>query len=178
MTGPITDYAVPVSEDTVRIERSLPGPIERVWDYLTQSDKRATWLARGPMDMAEGGKVELTWFNSTLSAQNEPPPEEYSKSEGHSMTGRVLACDPPHLLSFTWNGETSESVVTFELSQRGGRVHLVLTHSRLASRGAKLSVSGGWHAHLDILDDVLSDKPARPFWSNHTRLKAEYENRL
>ncbi len=178
MTDTMTGYATPLSEDTVRIERSLPGPIERVWTYLTDSDKRATWLARGPMDSAEGGKVELTWFNSKLSGQNEPPPEEYKNSEGHSMTGRVLACDPPHLLSFTWSGETSESVVTFELSQQSERVKLVLTHSRLANRGAKLGVAGGWHAHLDILEDVLSDRPARPFWSNHKRLKAEYEARL
>lgn len=30
---------------TVRLERLLPGPVERVWDYLTQPDLRRTWLA-------------------------------------------------------------------------------------------------------------------------------------
>ena len=178
MTDTITAYATAISEDTVRIERSLPGPIERIWTYLTDSDKRATWLARGPMGSVEGGRVELTWFNSQLSGQNEPPPEEYKKDEGYSMSGRVLACDPPHLLSFTWGDESSDSVVTFELSQQSERVKLVLTHSRLADRATKLSVSSGWHAHLDILEDVLSDRSARPFWSNHARLKAEYERRL
>ena len=32
---------------TVRLERLLPGPIERVWAYLTESAKRATWFAAG-----------------------------------------------------------------------------------------------------------------------------------
>ena len=33
----------------VRFERLLPGPIERVWAYLTESDKRSLWLASGAM---------------------------------------------------------------------------------------------------------------------------------
>lgn len=29
-----------VAPDTLRIERILPGPIERIWPFLTESDKR------------------------------------------------------------------------------------------------------------------------------------------
>ena len=32
-------YGVQTAPDTVRIERLLPGPIERLWAYLTESDK-------------------------------------------------------------------------------------------------------------------------------------------
>jgi len=28
---------------TMRLERLLPGPVERVWAYLTESEKRAAW---------------------------------------------------------------------------------------------------------------------------------------
>ena len=41
---------------TIRFERLLPGPIERVWAYLTESDKRAKWLAAGDMDLRPGGE--------------------------------------------------------------------------------------------------------------------------
>jgi hypothetical protein len=41
-----------------------------------------------------------------------------------------------------------------------------------------LSVSGGWHAHLDILDDVLGGQTPRPYWKTHTALEAEYVSRL
>jgi hypothetical protein len=34
----------------VRLVRILPGPIERVWDYLTDSEKRGRWFAGGPME--------------------------------------------------------------------------------------------------------------------------------
>ena len=29
-----------LDENTVRFERLLPGPIDRIWQYLTESDKR------------------------------------------------------------------------------------------------------------------------------------------
>src|SRR5205814_4406784 len=41
---------------TVRLERMLPGPIERVWAYLTDSEKRKTWFASGIFDLRVGGK--------------------------------------------------------------------------------------------------------------------------
>jgi hypothetical protein len=33
-----------VDSHTARFERLLPGPIERVWDYLTKPDLQRTWL--------------------------------------------------------------------------------------------------------------------------------------
>ena len=38
----MSKYGERVDDSTVRFERMLPGPIERVWEYLTDSDKRAT----------------------------------------------------------------------------------------------------------------------------------------
>lgn len=175
----MTEYAVALAEDTIRIERDLPGPIERVWAYLTESDKRETWLARGPMDLREGGKVELTWENSKLS-KNDPPPPEHAENEVHTLIGSVLEVDPPRLLSFRWGGDSgdSKSIATFELTPKGDRVQLVITHSRLSGRGGKLDVSGGWHAHLAVLEAVLENKTPLPFWKNFTKLRAEYEKRM
>ena len=39
---------------TVTFQRLLPGPIERVWAYLTQGELRRKWLAAGEMDMTVG----------------------------------------------------------------------------------------------------------------------------
>src|SRR5690606_39019955 len=36
-----------LDRQTVRFRRVLPGPIERVWAYLTEADKRAKWFAGG-----------------------------------------------------------------------------------------------------------------------------------
>ena len=47
-------YGVLTEPATVKIERILPGPIERVWAYLTESELRRQWLAAGEMEMKVG----------------------------------------------------------------------------------------------------------------------------
>jgi uncharacterized protein YndB with AHSA1/START domain len=164
----------------VRFERVLPGPVERVWAYLTEPEKRAKWLAGGPMDLRPGGRVELQFRHANLSPEREEVPEKYRKyGEGAAVSGRITACDPPRLLGYTWGEEDGpDTEVTFELSPRGDDVLLVVTHRRLAGPEAMKSVSGGWHTHLGILGDVLDGRTPRPFWATHMRLEEEYGKRL
>ena len=44
-------YGRLIEPATLKIERLLPGPIERVWAYLTESDLRRQWLASGEMPL-------------------------------------------------------------------------------------------------------------------------------
>jgi uncharacterized protein YndB with AHSA1/START domain len=173
-------YGIVSAADTVRFERLLPGPIERVWAFITESEKRAKWLAAGPMELRMGGGVELTFRNSTLSPISETIPEKYKHHEdGVGFKARITRCEPPQLLSHTWGGmDDAASEVTYELTQKGDKVLLVLTHRRLSGRAAMLSVSGGWHTHLDILATLLNDEAAPPFWSTFGRLEGEYEKRI
>lgn len=172
-------YGEKIAEDAVRFERLLPGPIERVWSFIVESDKRARWLCAGDMDLQAGGKVELKFHNASLSKEpDDAPPEKYKDlPERMSFTGKVVACDPPHLLTHTWESDDEYSEVTYELSSAGDRVRLVLTHRRLGSPEHVISASGGWHTHLDILDEVLSGQAPGPFWRRHTAIEAEYETR-
>jgi uncharacterized protein YndB with AHSA1/START domain len=173
-------YGVYAEADAVRFERTLPGPIETVWAYLTVPEKRGKWLAAGPMELRVGGRIQLDFKHSTLSPTVEPTPERYKKMEaGVSLFGRVTRIEAPRILSYTWGEEDGrESEVTFELTERGKDVLLVLTHRRLVGRDTMISVSGGWHTHLGILEDQLSGREPRPFWSTHERLVNEYRNRL
>ena len=89
----MNDYGVLTAPDTLRLERLLPGPIERVWQYLTESDKRATWLAAGDVEQRVGGKVEHTFRNSELSPEHDIPPPKYADCAGDvAMLGKVTAC--------------------------------------------------------------------------------------
>lgn len=172
----MSEYGVITEAGSVRFERLLPGPIERVWAYLTESDKRATWLASGPMQLSVGGRVELFFRHADLSATVEPTPERYCRFEnGVGLEGRITRCEPPRLLAHTWGGEAGDSEVTYDLSEVGDKVRLVLTHRRLGDRGMLISVAGGWHTHLAILADRLAGREPPPFWSAHARLAAEYE---
>lgn len=176
----MSEYGVVTEPATVRIERVLPGPIERVWSYLTDSEKRGKWFASGPMDLRPGGPVELHFKHADLSPHKEPVPEKYKQyDEGVISYGHVTRCEPPRLLSYGWGEESgNKSEVTFELTPHDGKVLLVVTHRRLADRKAMVSVASGWHTHLAILIDHLEGREPRPFWSSHARLDAEYQQRI
>jgi len=162
-----------IEPGVLQFQRLLTGPLERVWAYLTESEKRGKWLATGEMELHEGGKVTLNFLHKDLSPIQAPPPEKYRNMEsGHSFTGKVLKVDPPRLLSFTWEGD---SEVTFELENRENKVLLTLTHRKLpADKGALVSVSGGWHTHLDILIAGLQGETPPNFWQRFTQLEERY----
>ena len=173
----MTGYGVVTAPQTVRLERLLPGSPERIWAYLTESEKRGKWLAPGEIELRVGGRVTLSFLHADLSSEKEVP-EKYKAIEcGHVMQGMITRCEPPHVLAYTW-GHPQDSEVTFELFARGDKTLLVITHVRLGDRGNMLSVAAGWHAHTDILEDQLNGVEPRPFWTTHARLEAEYDRRF
>lgn len=163
----------------VRLVRLLPGPIERVWEYLTDAEKRSRWFAGGPMELKKGGQVELHFKHSTISPDEEPP-ERFREVHytGVSMIGEITQCDPPRLLAFTWEGDTPEtnSEVIFELKSTGDEVEMTLTHHRLATDHELLSVSGGWDMHTSILCALLSGATPPPLWAAYRHLKRTVES--
>src|SRR3546814_11043004 len=87
----MSEYGTVLEAGTVRFERLLPGPIERIWAYLTESDKRGQWLATGPMDLRVGGDVELTFRHADLSPQTGPTPERYKDERQHVGQGKGVS---------------------------------------------------------------------------------------
>jgi uncharacterized protein YndB with AHSA1/START domain len=166
-------YGTLTEPATLKIERILPGPVERVWAYLTESEMRRRWLAAGDMELKAGASFELVWHNDELT----DPPGERPPGFGteHRMTCRILEVDPPRRLAFTF-GNSGE--VSFVLAPRGNGVLLTLVHRRLPERTTMLMVSAGWHAHLDVLVARASGKEPDPFWDRWSRLKGEYEGRI
>ncbi len=158
---------------TLTIQRLLPGPVERIWAYLTRSDLRRQWLAAGEMEMTLGAPLELVWRNDELSDPpgRRPPgfPEE------HRLQSRITELDPPRRLAITW-GNTGG--VSFELEPRGDRVLLTVVHRRLPDRSTMLNVSAGWHMHLDTLVALAEGRAPEPFWEGWSRLKEDYDGRL
>lgn len=175
----MSDYGIVTESGAVRFQRLLPAPVERVWDYLTQSELRGRWFASGEMELRPGGRVTLVFHNSTLAPEGEETPEPYRRYEGMESSGRVIACDPPRRLVHSWGEEDgTETEVEYALEPRGDETLLTLTHRRLATRAATLDVSGGWHLHLDALEDVLAGRGRRPFWSRQEALAQDYAARI
>jgi uncharacterized protein YndB with AHSA1/START domain len=175
MTSPAAQgaYGDLTEPATLRIERLLPGPVERVWAYLTESDLRRKWLAAGDMEMRLGAPFTLTWRNGELT---DPPGERPDGfGEEHSMASEITELEPPRRLSISWGGTGG---VTFELRPQGDKVLLTVIHRRLPDRNMTLMVGAGWHAHLDILAAIASGTAPQPFWDSWVKLRGDYDRRL
>ncbi len=166
-------YGVVTKPATLMIQRLLPGPVERIWAYLTESDLRRRWLAAGDMELKVGAPFEFVWRNDELTVPPGRRPSGFAQE--HRMQSRLTEVEPPHRLSFTWSG-TGE--VTFALEPRGEAVLLTITHHQVADRSTLLKVSAGWHMHLDILVARTSGEEPEPFWDGWQRLQKDYERRL
>lgn len=161
------DFGARIDAHTIRFERDLPGPIERVWAYLTESEKRATWLYPGDIPREPGGEDRKTW------------PGEDGEVAG-SIVIRTRVYDPPRVLEYEWvektgsEGPTRDSFVRFELHEHGELVHLTLTHGAL-DPASFASVGAGWHAHLDKFGAVLNGVEAPDLGVRYEELLPRYE---
>jgi uncharacterized protein YndB with AHSA1/START domain len=125
----------------VRFERTLPGPIDRVWEFITDPERLPAWFGQGTIEPRVGGTVTLM---------------------GGHIRGVVTRWQPPHRLSYTWNvfsaGETGssypESYLTIELQPHGDQVLLTLTHLPVLERFEKQNAMG-WHTFVDLLEAAL-----------------------
>ncbi len=168
----IDNYGVVTKDSTLVIQRWLPGPVTRVWTYLTDSDFRQKWLAAGDMELEPGASVELVWRNDNLSDTSDPRPDGFPEEQ--RMQSQVIAVDPMRMLTLAWG----KGDVTFELSEKGDKVLLTLTHRGLDDRRLRTMIAAGWHMHLDILVARVSGAQASSFWSGWVRLRDAYEQRL
>src|SRR5690349_15449087 len=110
-------YGVLIEPATLKIQRVLPGPIERVWAYLTQSELRRQWLAGGEMQMKVDAPFEFVWRNDELTTPPGKRPEGFSAE--HRMQSKITEIDPPRKLVISWQGSGD---VSFELESQGKNV--------------------------------------------------------
>ena len=172
----MTDRATLIKPSTIRFERLMPGPVERVWAYLTESKKRATWLAAGEFDLRVGGKVELHFDNECLTGEKAPAGARGAGK--HTAKGKITRLEPMRLLAHTWSWEGGDSEVTYELTPKGKDVLLTIHHRLPDDQGLKIAVGGGWATHVGILADQLAGVKPRPFFTTHGREMKEFEAAL
>src|SRR5579872_126540 len=144
----------------VEFERTLPGPIERVWEFLTDTAKLPGWFGEGSIEPRPGGAVTLM---------------------GEHFRGIVTQWKPPHRLVYSINvlahGETEsqypESYLSLELTPHGREVALRLKHLPVLDRFEKQNAMG-WHTFLDMLAAALTGEAAQPRMVHMQRNAARY----
>jgi uncharacterized protein YndB with AHSA1/START domain len=167
MRGTVTDA------NTLRMQRRLPGPIERVWAYLSDSDLRRQWLASGTMSLQPGATFELVWRNDELSGSAAERPEGFSAVS--RATCQFVEVEPPRRMRYIWPGVGEVSI---ELEPVGHDVMLTLTHRQLEGERLILNVCAGWHAHLELLIAHLEGTKPPSLWSAWKRHRTDYEEQL
>jgi uncharacterized protein YndB with AHSA1/START domain len=131
-----------IAESAVRFVRVLPGPMDKVWAFLTETARLAEWYGEGRIEPREGGAVTLM---------------------GGHVRGVVTAWQPGVLLGYTWNvlapGETVSrfpvSYLEFALAADALAVRLTLTH-RPIPEAMQNQTAMGWHTMLDLLEAGLN----------------------
>ena len=183
--GDVMDnFARQIDAHTIEFVRILPGPIERIWAYLWESDKRAQWFASGAMPTRPGESFEMRFKHSTLSPLQAPAPEKFVEMDknGHQSRNVLLAYEPPHRLVFSFGPDPNDSSeVEFRLTPEGdaqdNRIRFTLTHRKIADSNTARSVSKGWHSHLAVLQDRAEGKVPPAFWDLWRQTTDFYDQR-
>jgi uncharacterized protein YndB with AHSA1/START domain len=174
------EFGTMIDAHTVQFVRLLPGPIERIWDFLWDGEKRGQWFAGGAMPARPGESFAMHFKHSTLSPNQAEPPERMREMDknGHESRNVLLAYEPPHRLAFTFGDEKKvASEVEFVLKEEGDKVRLTLTHSKIPDRAFALGISGGWHSHLAILQYRAEGKVPPAFWDVWRQFEGVYDKR-
>jgi uncharacterized protein YndB with AHSA1/START domain len=145
---------------SVRFDRFMMVPIEKIWAALTEPARLGDWFADTAIDLRLGGEVE------------------FRHREGDAERGFIVALKAPELLAWAIPGpDGRHSVVRWDLKQEASKTlgtRLTLTNTFLPVNHL-LSVATGWHIHLHELPEAaLRDTPLP--WSperERARLRAE-----
>jgi uncharacterized protein YndB with AHSA1/START domain len=150
---------ITINEDygTLKFERPLSHPREKVWKAITDPKEIFRWLPdyKGTFNGYNGGTIDLV---NTVS--------------GSHVTGDILVSDLNSVFEHEWHispnqmfphGEP-ESIIRWELKQEGdSNTLLIVTHSCL-TKSTALRLAPGWHAYLDRLEAILNNQ-VPPDWA-------------
>jgi uncharacterized protein YndB with AHSA1/START domain len=138
---------------------------EKLWQALTEGDfSEKYWM---------GFRIQSEWKTGSPIYVRNPG---FLEGKG-DITGTVLACDPPRVLTYTFGNamdplaaeRQGPSRVTYELAPVGEMVKLTLTHENLLPQdlGEKTltlrGVNNGWPALLSGLKSLLEAGQALDF---------------
>jgi uncharacterized protein YndB with AHSA1/START domain len=174
MVEAVTEIRAPIERlapDTIRLERTLDAPADKVWRYLTEAELRREWFMGGT-DAAADGEFELLVDHDNLSEEEVACPESYAEYKGAKWNEKVIRFDPPRLLETTFQGGKN-GAVTYELFPDGDRTRLVLTHSGIQSGTGAQDFGSGWNSHLTVLEEKLAGRGVPNFWALHARSREQ-----
>ncbi|MEM7700991.1 MAG: SRPBCC family protein [Pseudomonadota bacterium] len=175
----MSDYGKQIGPAKLAFDRRFDAPIEKVWQFLVDAEKRKLWFCGGSTCKAAGEDIVFEFDHRRLSES--APPEKYASEEVVTHYGKILEYDPPNRLAFTWfeSAEAQSSTVEIDLkSNSDGSTQLALVHTGVEGREMMLGVLAGWHGHFDLMAETISGNRKTDFWVRDQALEAEYVERI
>ena len=130
----------PVTKSVV-ITRDLPFPVERVWRALTDPALMAEWLMQTDFTPVEGADFTFSaaWADLTINCQ-------------------VVAIQPLQELSYRWQAEGLDSIVTWTLAPITAGTHLRMEHTGFTRDQGRAygGARDGWARFISNLETLLA----------------------
>jgi uncharacterized protein YndB with AHSA1/START domain len=146
----------------IGFERRFEHGVESVWRALTDPALLPQWLAPGRIELRLGGAARLDFGDS-----------------GIVIDSAVSACDPTHLLEYSWSGPGEETLRPLrwrlEPAEVGCRLSLTL---RIPEGEDAARSAAGWEAHLDMLAAALEGVPVKFPFERFKAAREAYRNKL
>ena len=142
-----------MNDNVLEMERLIPAPPERVFEYWTEPELVAKWFGPGDfdvpssqLDLRPGGK----WRTTIRSPEGQL----------RTVSGVYSTIEPPRRLVFTWawdddngvRGHETQVTVTLEPTPGGTRLRLV--QEDFQNREVRDRHNGGWASSLSKLQRV------------------------
>lgn len=138
-------------DTTLRIERVIDAPCAAVFAAWTTREAMEAWYRDGESFVATVTELDLRVggrYRVEFGPAGDDPYVEH---------GEYLEIDPPHRLVMTETLDGVESpwsntTVTVELRDDGGKTHLTLTHIGFPTAAHRDAAAGGWPGFVDRLE--------------------------
>lgn len=141
-------------------EREFHAPIRTVWAALTESDRTARWYGSWTGTPGAGNTIQVTW----TSEEGNP-----------TQPMKIVACEPPRLLTLSSGDEEFPYLITVELWEMGDRTRLEFRQPMWGDLSPAL-LGTGWEFYLDRLSGYLNGDAELPFWDKRYQiLQPHYE---
>lgn len=161
---------------TLRFERHLRHPIDKVWYVLTDEAETGYWFPGrivGPREV--GARVRFAFdpkppgvVDDTLAALIAEKQKAFENAPPEVFYGTVLAFEPPRVFALEWGGD----VARFELTPAGDATRLVFVYTFVEADAA--DISAGWHVSLDWLEQRLTPGAPPTTAAEFKALEASY----
>jgi uncharacterized protein YndB with AHSA1/START domain len=136
---------------SLKVDRTIPGPIDAVFDAWLDADALKAWMTPGPgmtvpradVDARVGGR-----FLIVMATPDREIPHE----------GEYQVIDRPNKLVFTWVSEPAgATLVTVEFEKlTDSATKVTLTHETLATESSRDSHRQGWAGILEALERTVA----------------------